>query len=224
MNDRTNPPNSTPAHDKKPSAFDLAQRIAKHLTGPWTATRRSTHDEEEIPRHANLVRDADGATITVHVRGYRLEGRVTFGTGWPKYGTGELYVPRLFPSITCSAERDAKGLAKEIERRLLVDYDAAYRTALEEVRAADAADEQARRAAERIARITGAELPREGGHRQRRTGEAIGLHGPSKVRCLKVHPGFGDRGVFMSFEVDRVNEETTVQILALLAANGDDDR
>ena len=60
---------------------DLAQRIAKHLTGPWTVKRRGTPDGEELPKHAEIVRDADGATITVHVGGFRLEGRVTFGTG-----------------------------------------------------------------------------------------------------------------------------------------------
>ena len=81
MDDRINQPSSTPAVDNNPGAYDLAQRIAKHLTGPWTVKRRGTPDGEELPKHAEIVRDADGATITVHVGGFRLEGRVTFGTG-----------------------------------------------------------------------------------------------------------------------------------------------
>jgi hypothetical protein len=211
-----NQPSSTPAVDKDPAAYDLAQRIADHLTGSWTPHRRRMPDGEELPKHAEIVRDADGATITVHVGGYRQDGRVMFGTGWPTYSDGQRFAPRTYPSITCSAGRDGKALAKEIERRLLVDYDPAYRTALEQVRATDAADAQAWRVAERIARATGAELPREGGHRQRRAGAAVELRGPGSVRGLKVYPPYRDRSLTTSFEIHDVDEETTLEILELV--------
>ena len=221
MDDRINQPSSTPAVDNNPGAYDLAQRIANHMTGPWTVKRRSTPDGAELPKHAEIFRDADGAIITVHVGGFRLEGRVTFGTGWPKYGDGQRFTPRTYPSITCSAGRDGKALAKEIERRLLADYDPAYRAALEQVRATDAADAQAWGAAERIARATGAELPREGGHRQRRAGAAVELHGAANVYGLKVHAPYGERPLTASFEVHDADEETTLAILALLSRKGD---
>jgi hypothetical protein len=145
---------------------------------------------------------------------------VTFGTGWPKYGDGQRFSPRTCSSITCSVRRDGKALAKEIERRLLVDYDPAYRTALEQVRPTDAADAQAWRAAERIARATGAELPRQGGHRQRRAGAAVELHGPASVRGLKVRAPYQDSSLTTSFEVHDVDEETTLEILELLNRKG----
>src|SRR5258708_6593089 len=161
------------------------------MTGParWTAKRRISPDGDELRWNADLVRDADGAAISICIGGYRNEGRVTFRPTWPKYGDGTSYTPRAYPSITCSAERHAKGLAREIERRLLVDYNPAYRAALDEVRASDAARGEAWRAAERIARSIGVELPREASHRRQRNGDAVELRGgPSNVYRLRIHP------------------------------------
>ena len=139
---------------------------------------------------------------------------------WPKYRDGRTSTPRACPSIACGAGRDAKGLAREIERRLLVNYDPAYRAALDEVRASDATAAEAWITAERIARAIGAELP-SASHRPR-NGEAVQLHGgPDNVFGLKVHRGHGEGSASASFEVHNVDEETTLRVLALLAGNGD---
>ncbi len=191
MNDRTNQPTTSLPTDTEPTAYELAERIAKHMIGParWFATRRVNGDGEEMQQNADLVRDADGARISLCVGGYRQEGRVTFRTNWPKYHDGRLYQPRAYPSITCSAGRDAKALAREIERRLLVDYNPAYRAALDAVRASDAAAGEAWHTAERIGEAIGAELP--AASHPPRNGEAVQLRGgPEGVWGLSVHPGY----------------------------------
>jgi hypothetical protein len=224
VNDRNDQPTTQLAPDAKPTAYELATRIATHMPGParWTAKRRISPDGEELPQSADLVRDLDGAAVSLCVGGYRNEGRVTFRPSWPKYADGRYYTPRAYPSITCSAERPAKALAREIERRLLVDYDPAYRAALDAIRASDAAATEAWSAAERIARCVGAELPRETNHNQQRNGEAVQIHGgPSNVYRLKVHPAYADRPTSVSFEVNDLDVETTLRALALLAGTSE---
>ncbi len=99
-------------------------------------------------------------------------------------------------------------------------YDSAYRAALAEVRASDAAAGEASRAAERIARAVGAELARSGSYRQQRNGDAVEiLGGPSNVYRLKVAPAYRERSIRVSFEVQDVSEETALRLLALLSAD-----
>jgi hypothetical protein len=200
-----------------PSAYELAVSIAKHMTGParWAAKRRETMDDNG-KRYAELVRLDDGAELGVTVGGYRQEGRATFRAHWPKYHDGQTYSPREYLSVTCSARRDPKALAKDIERRLLAEYDPAYKRALEEVRASDAAAGVAWQAAERIAEAIGAELPAP--ERRPNNGAAVSLHRlPDEVYNLKVHPSWGDRPVRVSFDVHDVDEATALEVLALIA-------
>lgn len=202
----------------EPTAYELAASIAQQMTGParWIARRRETMDDQG-KRFAELVRLEDGAELGVNVGGYRQEGRATFRAHWPKYRDGQVYSAREQLSITCSAGRDPKALASDIERRLLTDYDPAYRKALDEVRASDAAAGIAWRAAERIAQAVGATLP--GSHHLPRNGAAVQLHGgPSEVYGLKVHPPCNDGPVRVSFDVNDVDEQTALELLALIAA------
>jgi hypothetical protein len=204
------------------TAYELATSVAKHMAGParWTAKKRTL--DEDGRRYAELTRAGDGAEIGVAVGGYRKEGRVTFRAHWPKYKDGQTFTPRSYPEITCSTARDPKALARELERRLLPDFDPAYQAALDEIRTSDARAAEAWRAAERIAEAIGAEPPREPRHRQHTNGAAVELRGgPSKVYGLKVHPAYTDTPLLVSFEVHYVDEETALQVLALLADEGD---
>ena len=202
-----------------PTAYELAASIAKHMTGParWTAARRETIDDDGN-RYAELVRLEDGAELGVSVGGYRSEGRVTFRAHWPKYKDGQTYTPRTYLDIMCSAHRDPKALAREIERRLLRDYDPAYRAALAQVRASDAAAGEAWRTAERVARAIGAELPRPESHNRPSNGAAVHLHGgPSNIYSLKVHPAYDDNPARVSIDVHDLDEQTAIEVLALIA-------
>jgi hypothetical protein len=200
----------------EPTAYHLAVHIAQNMIGParWTARRHETNDETG-QRYAELVRLEDGAELGVTLGGYRSEGRVTFRAHWPRYKDGRAYTPREYLSITCDAGRDPKALARDIARRLLADYDPAHRKALDEVRASDAAAGVAWRAAERIARAVGAELP--GPHNLPGNGAAVPLHGgPSAVYGLKVHPPYEATPVRVSFEVHDLDEQTALEILAIV--------
>jgi hypothetical protein len=221
VNDRNIEPTTEQSPDTKRTAYDIAQRIAMHMTGsnPWIAKRRVEGDE--LPQAADLVRAVDGAAISLYLGGYRNEGRVTFRATWPKYRDGQSYTPRTYFAITCSAERAPKALAREIERRLLVDYEPAYRTALEHVRASDGAATDAWTAAERIAQAIGAELPSETRRGRPRTGEAVELYGgPAGVYRLRVHPAYSEGAISVSFEVHDLDVDTTLRVMALLNARG----
>ncbi len=213
--------NLSPADDTLPAAdaYALASRIAAHLSGPgrWTAQRHAV-DPSARRCVAELRRETDGAEIGVSVGGYHQEGRVTFRAHWPRFKDGRQWTPRKHLAITCSAGRDPRALAREIERRLLVDYEPTYREALDYVRESDAAADDARCTAERIAVAIGAELPREGSYQQqRRGGEGVDLHGgPPCVRRLQVRPGYRDASTSVSFEVHDLDEETALRLLTLL--------
>ena len=206
-----------PTRPAEPTAYELATSIAQHMTGPARIARRRETMDDQGKRFAELVRLDDGAELGVTVGGYRQEGRATFRAHWPKYRDCQVYSPREHLSIACSAGRNPKALASDIERRLLSDYDPAYRKALDDVRASDAAARIAWGAAERIAQAVGATLP--GSHHLSRNGAAVQLHGgPSEVYGLKVHPPCDDGPVRVSFDVNDVDEQTALEVLALIAA------
>jgi hypothetical protein len=188
--------------------------IAKHLLGPsWIGRKREAFDETG-KRYAELVRPDDGAQLGVYVGGYRQEGRVTFRAHWPKYRDGRPYTPRVYHSITCSAQRDPKALARDIERRLLAEYEPAYRQALDEIRASDVAAETVWHAAERIAHTLGAEMPRD----QPNNGANVALYGGrANVYRLEVHPPYNDEPVRVSFQVGGLDEQAALEVLALIA-------
>jgi hypothetical protein len=203
----------------EPTAYELAVSIALHLTGParWTASKRETMDDNG-KRYAELTRVEDGAELGVTVGGYRSEGRVTFRAHWPKYKDDQAFSPREYLHITCNARREPSKLARDIERRLLVDYDPAYRKALDEVRASDAAAGEAWRTAERIARTIGAELPRPESHNRPKNGAAVHLYGgPPNIYSLKVHPTYGGEPACISIDVHDLDEQTALDVLALIA-------
>lgn len=208
-------------HPTKPQsgAYELAASIAQQLAGParWTAVRHATMDETG-QRYAELVRAEDGAELGVTVGGYRAEGRVFFRAHWPKYKDGSQYTPREYLRITCSVGRDPRKLARDIERRLLADYEPAYHAALADVRASDAAAAGAADAAQRIAQAIGADATPPNGYSRPSNGSSVPLHGgPSNVYGLKVHPAWGDEPVRVSFDVHSLDEATAIQVLALIA-------
>jgi hypothetical protein len=203
----------------EPTAYELAVSIAQHMTGParWTASKRETMDDNG-KRYAELTRIEDGAELGVTVGGYRSEGRVTFRAHWPKYKDDQVFSPREYLHITCDARREPNKLARDIERRLLVDYDPAYRKALEEVRASDAAAGEAWRTAERIARAVGAALPRPESPNRPKNGAAVPLYGgPPNIYSLKVHPAYGDNPARVSIDLHDLDEQTALEVLALIA-------
>lgn len=210
------------------TAADLGAQIAACLSGParWVATSDRDGDGALRSDGATLTRKADGAAIHLRIGGYRSEGRVTFRACWPQFHDGRAYTPRAYLTITCRADHSPAALAREIERRLLPDYDAAYRAALDDVRASDAAAEGAARAADRIARAIGAALPRPGSYRRQRNGDAVDIVGaPESVYQLQVSPAYGDRPLGVSFRVGGIDEATALQVLAILAAaNGEGGR
>ena len=210
---------SDQATNQEPTAYDLAVSIAQHMAGParWTASKRETMDDNG-KRYAELTRIEDGAELGVTVGGYRSEGRVTFRAHWPKYNDGQGFTPREYLHVTCSAGRDPSKLARDIERRLLVHYDLAYGKALDEVRASDAAAGEAWRTAERIAQAVGAALPRPESHNRPKNGAAVPLHGgPPNIYSLKVHPAYGDNPARVSIDVHDLDEQTALEVLALIA-------
>ena len=203
-----------------PTAYQLASAIAAHLTDTarWSARRRSTPDGEDIPKAAELVRD-DGAAIGLWIGGYREEGRVAFRPIWPKYRDDVTYAPRTYPKIRCNAQRPASALAREFERRLLADYDSAYQAALETIRASNAAAEQVWQSAERISRAIGAEMPSKERRERQHNGAALELHAdlPS-LRRLRVHPGYADVPLTVSFELHDLDEQTALLVLTALTS------
>jgi hypothetical protein len=211
----------TPPATAAPDAYELALAIARHLLpSRWTAKRHRTSDGEVWEGHADLSRASDGAEISVVLGGYRKEGRVTFRAQWPRYHDGQTYSPRQQLSITCSVLRSPKALAGELQRRLLGEYDGAFREALATVHASDAAAGDARDAAARIARAIGATLPDECSYRQQRSGDSIELlGGPAAVYRLKVSPGYGGAPPSVRFEAQGLDEQVALRILASLAAD-----
>jgi hypothetical protein len=210
-----------PTTRPEPTAYELAVSIAQHMTGParWTASKRETMDDNG-KRYAELTRGEDGAELGVTAGGYQSEGRVTFRAHWPKYKDGQSYTPRKegYLHITCSAAREPGKLARDIERRLLAEYDPAYRKALDEVRASDAAAGIAWRTAERIAQAIGAALPRPESHNRPRNGAAVPLHGgPPNICSLKVHPPYDDNAACVSIDVQGLDEQTALEVLAIIA-------
>lgn len=196
------------------SAHELASRIAPHLTSlsGWRAVRHPNQDESWARGHATLTRNSDGMEIGVAVGGYRTETKVVFRAHWPKFHDGTTYTPRNNFEITCSSGRDPKQLAREIERRLLVDFDPAYAEALAYVRSSDAAAGEAARVAERLAAALGSEAKADG----RRDGAAIWAD-------HEVYPGLwkvevrpcSDGSPSVKFEVT-TDEQTAARIFALL--------
>ena len=212
-------PPSSSAAATVPDAYELARELAQHMTGPapWMARPYRTADGELWPGHAELERVADGAAISVVVGGHGNRDRVVFRAQWPRFHDGRIYTPREHLSITCSALRAPRALARELERRLLVDYAVAYREALAYVRASDAAAGEALRAAERVARAIGATMPTENRPRPR-YGDTVALWGgPSTLHALKVQPPCGESPVAIRFEVHSLDEATALRVFALLA-------
>lgn len=86
------------------------------------------------------------------------------------------------------------------------------------MRASDAATGEAWRAAKRIARAIGAELPRPESHNRPRNGAAVPLYGgPSNIYSLKVHSPHGDDPASVSIDVHGLDEQTALEVLALIA-------
>ncbi len=167
-----------------------------------------------------LVRDIDGAAISVCVGGWRAEGRITFRGQWPKRVDGRTHVPGPSESITCAATRDPRSLVRELERRLLPSYEARYREACDDVRFADNAAEEALRAAGRIARVLGRGARVQ--ESKARPGEEVFIYGePGSVYRLRVCPAYRGtttvKPLRVSFEVHNIDEATAARVLRMLA-------
>jgi hypothetical protein len=165
----------------------------------------------------DLVRILDGATVRIRIGGYRLEGRVSFYGCWPKFQDGTIYSGGKRAEITCGTSREPSKLAKEIQRRLLPDYDRSYAQALAYVRTHDANGSEAEAIATRIAAAIGGKV---GANRSRRGDGVAILEEPDAVRKLTVQPAYSgcghERPVSVSFEVHDLDPETAVEALQLI--------
>jgi hypothetical protein len=193
------------------SAHVLAYAIAEHLPG-WTVRLR------EDCEWCDLIR-SDGAAICVQVGGFRNEGRVTFRGLHPKFKDGRTYSGGEYVNITCSATREPKAIAKEIQRRLLPRYDHVYATALAYVTSHDERGEEAHAVASRLASIIGGTV----GENKMLRGDGVRVFGePESVHRILVQPAYssssGDWGhpVRVDFEVHGLDPETASQVLQLI--------
>ena len=194
-----------PPPTETPDAYELAIAIAPHLADNWTAVRPATEAGYSRSMVAYLHREKDSARLFLHLYGARLEIQGT----WPCFANGHAYERKGRYAIAVGANRDSKRLAREIERRLLPDWDKAYAEALAYVTARDAERAKAKACAERIAKEIGADAPFErAGTFHVRTGLVYDLRVVPERDSPSIH-----------FRVDNVDEMRTVAILNMLTAD-----
>lgn len=194
-------------------ARELAAKLAPLLPG-WTL---ALHPDLEWCDWADLVR-ADGAAIRVKVGGWRREGRVTFYGVRPRYRDGSPCSLGDGVEITCDARKAPEALAKDVRRRLLPAYDAAYAAAVASVRQDDAHADEADAVAARLALTLGAQL---GDPKARRGDERRIFDTPASVYRLAVRSGYSSglhsQPVRVDFEVHGLDPETAARVLELIA-------
>lgn len=166
---------------------------------------------------AELVRKDDGATIRINVGGYRMEGRVEFRGAWPQYRDKTWYSGGKSVSITCDVKRKPENLAKDIQRRLLPDYDKEYAKALAYVRSHDERSVEAETTAKRMAALIGGQACEN----RCRRGDGVGIIGePEAVRRLVVRPAYKSESfnspLSVDFEVHGLDPETAAQVLMII--------
>jgi hypothetical protein len=214
------------------AAFSLAQEIARIMPG-WVA-----RPPGERYWTARIERPADGGAISITVGDRLARGRVVFRPSWPTYSDGRQYStparpckhPKPFADarscsdcmhhswkrweITVAETRTPQAMVREIERRLLVDYDVSMREARVQMAAVERRADEADLVGQRLAGIV------EGIVRTRsyRTGEKVEVSTPHTraVYRLEVSPGYEDTPVRVAFQLHGLAPEVAAQVLAII--------
>ncbi|WP_394831685.1 hypothetical protein LVJ94_34750 [Pendulispora rubella] len=171
-----------------PDIRELARRIAEELPGPGRWKLNKPKSDEQY--WATIERDMDGAQLWLEIDRTHRPPRVIFHPEWPKPRLGDPAVARpnhgVRGSVACSAARDPAAIARDLERRLIKDFTAAYPAALERVRAEEDAADEIWRTAQEIARLLRKELP-DSSREQRQNGSVnVEFHGSMQVRRIRI--------------------------------------
>lgn len=136
-----------------PKALEIARAIALHLPD-WIPNPVCDLDGNVDFDRADLV-GSGGATICLLTSRHEA-GRVRVSGRWPRLPDGGHYYPgKGSTAITCSAGRDPRALAKDIERRFLPGYLAEYAKAVEYCQARGRGEAAAIELATRIGDVIG---------------------------------------------------------------------
>lgn len=192
------------------SSASIAVSLLAHLPG-WTIAAERFDDQP----FTELAR-ADGATIMVCVDRWIPKGRVEFSGRWPRFADGSQYHDsKPIPRISCSASRGAKVLAREITRRLLPDYEAAYAEAIAYVRQHDAAADEAGNVAARLVSALGTDAKLGENKSRKGDGVTVWCQSMDSVRRIRVDPAspFSDRPLSVSFEVHDLDPAAAFEVL-----------
>jgi hypothetical protein len=136
----------------------LAKKIAGHLEG-WTWEEPKN---EGVDDSWQVLAGPDGAKLNLRYDKYRC--RIAIHGGYPKSG-GTIYPwhDKDRPNdITVSAQREPLAIAKDIERRYLQAYLAAYCKGLEMLNTARAHEQAKKDLAARLAKLCGEPLRTSG--------------------------------------------------------------
>jgi hypothetical protein len=135
----------------------LAQQIASHLEGwTWDEPKNEHMDDWQV------LAGPDGAKL--HLRFDKYGGRIAIHGEYPRSG-GTIYPWRDKDrpnDITVSAQREPRVIARDIERRFLQAYLAAYRKGLEMLNTANAHEQAKKDLAARLAKLCGEPLRTNG--------------------------------------------------------------
>ena len=198
---------------------ECAVRLAPHLSAlAASALRWRVHhygdDRDDSRDHAQLVVTTEGPETAARLYLSADGGRIHVSGCFPMLESGRIYSPPGkddYGRITLDAKRDAKVLAREIERRCFSVYLPAYRQAMAYVARDGASRKGARDAAAIIAATAGCEPRKQGG------GDGVDLF-PSTPGCYRVqiHPGHDTAEPHVSMQLEHVSPAQAVAVLALL--------
>jgi hypothetical protein len=200
------------------TAIEIAKAVAPNLADKWEAKDRG----EEVTHYASLRRVRDGAEISVFVDRYPAKGRVEFVGAFPRFANGRTYSASKYPKIGLGAERPGLAMAKEIERRLLPDFDPLYAEAVTYIATTEKAADEAMAVGRRLATLIGVDPPREPSGRD--GGKVtISCYGHEAVERIEISPAWSDRPLAVSIHLSDVDEEVARRILkvALFETSGD---
>ena len=136
---------------EKMNLATLAQLIAQNLEG-WTWEQ---HDKAPMQDSWQMLAGPDGAKIDLHFE--KNHSRISIGGLYPHDGNG------IYPwnasdrpaDITVSANREPSNIAREIKRRFLPAYLAAYRKGLELFTKTSAREQTKKELALKLAQLCG---------------------------------------------------------------------
>jgi hypothetical protein len=135
----------------------LAQQFASHLES-WTWEEPKNEDMDDW----QVLAGPDGAKL--HLRFDKYGGRIAILGEYPRSG-GTIYPWRDKDrpnDITVSAQREPRVIARDIERRFLQAYLAAYRKGKEMLNTANAHEQAKQDLAVRLAKLRGEPLRKSG--------------------------------------------------------------